>query len=938
MADKEKTSSSRRMRVIDQDEGFNFAAYEADWQKFWNERRVKESERETAERRGSRKKFYALSMFPYPSGVLHFGHALPYTIIDSLARYKRMKGFDVLCPMGWDAFGLPAENAAIEAVRRGEKDVHPKTNTLANIAHMRGQMDKFGYSFDWEREVFTCKPDYYKWTQWIFLKMLDKGLAYRKKARVNWCPSCKTVLANEQVETIVKDHDEFQGCFRCGSKVEPKEIDAWFLRITDYADRLLDGLKQVEKDWSELVVTQQRNWIGRSEGVNIDFEVELRQGASGSGPLVPPNAAESKPVEHARLTVFTTRADTVFGVTYVAIAPEHPLVNRILELVDSRTHKRIADFVEETLSMTEMDRASGDEKEGVATGMYAVNPLNGEKVPLFVANYVLMYGTGAVMAVPAHDERDHEFAREYRLPIKAVIEPPADKRQTDSGRIVDVKRKAFCDYGILRDSGKYNGQQSEAAIKAIAADLKASGKGGPVVNYKLRDWGISRQRYWGCPIPVIHCEKCGIVPVPENQLPVLLPDDVDFLPTGQSPLTLHPDFQKTKCPRCGNTSARRDTDTMDTFVDSSWYWYRYTDAKNDKAIFDKEKAKHWCPVDLYVGGREHAILHLIYARFYTKFLHDLGLVDHDEPFTRMFTHGLIQGEAIKIVNEQMSRYVTAEQLEKLIAEGKAKPEDVTRRVEKMSKSKFNGADPTALVQQYGADTVRLCVLFMGPAEQDSVWDPQGILGTHRFVKRWHETILSSAPLVENLPDMDESCRMNPAAKALRHAAHMLIEKATQEYEGRYAFNTVIAKCMELVNDIRAFITAEKLEGVVKGAQDSSLASRWTLNEAFSILNRALAPIAPHTAEEANKALGGKGSIFDQPWPKADPAALVLDEVELPVQVNGKVRGTIRVPRESDAKALEAAALANEGVKKMMEGKTVKKLIAVPGKIVNVVVG
>jgi len=928
MSKKESSGSSRRQRVIEPDETFNFAAYESYWQKFWSDHPQSKS--------GDRKKFYALSMFPYPSGVLHFGHALPYTIIDSLSRYKRMQGFDVLCPMGWDAFGLPAENAAIEAVRRGEANVHPKTKTLESINHMREQMHKFGYGFNWEREIFTCKPDYYKWTQWIFQKMLEKDVAYRKKARVNWCPSCKTVLANEQVETIVKEVEEFQGCFRCGSKVEPKEIDAWFLRITSYADRLLDELAPLEKNWSELVVSQQRNWIGRSEGVNIDFTVELHKNASGSGPLSPPKA-DAKPAETAKLTVFTTRADTVFGVTFVAIAPEHPLVKRILELVDPRTQKRIHEFIHEALSMTEMDRASGDEKEGVNSGMYAVNPLNGERVPLFIANYVLMYGTGAVMAVPAHDERDHDFARGYRLGIKQVIEPTAERKKTDTGQRVDVQKAAFTEPGVLVNSGRYSGQSSADAMANIAADLKKSSQGGRTVNYKLRDWGISRQRYWGCPIPVVHCATCGIVPVPESELPVLLPDDVDFLPTGQSPLTLHPSFQKTKCPRCGRADARRDTDTMDTFVDSSWYWFRYTDPKNDKAIFDQDKVNHWCPVDLYVGGREHAILHLIYARFYCKFLHDIGLVAHEEPFTRMFTHGLIQGESLKVVNDHMSRYVNAETLEQLIAQGKAKPEDVSRRIEKMSKSKHNGADPTELVRKFGADTVRMYVLFLGPAEQDSVWDPNGILGAHRFIKRWHESVLSSAPLVENLPDMNESCRMNAAATTLRHGAHSLIEKSTQEYEGRYAFNTVIAKCMELVNSLRAFIAQEKLEGLVKGATDPSLASRWALSEAFSILNRVLAPIAPHTAEEANRALGHTGSIFDQPWPKADPQALLLDEIELPVQVNGKVRGTIRVPREADQKALEAAALANEGVRKLLDGKQIRKLIAVPGKIVNVVV-
>ncbi|MCC6575254.1 MAG: leucine--tRNA ligase [Planctomycetes bacterium] len=902
----------------------NFASFEVKWQERWALAHAKEADKTISTRRGDRKKFYVLSMFPYPSGRLHFGHALPYTLVDSQARYKRMQGFDVMNPMGWDAFGLPAENAAIES------NIHPAKLTFEHIDYMRSQMHRFGYAFDWEREVFTCKPDYYKWTQWLFLKMLEKGVAYRKKARVNWCPNDKTVLANEQVETIVKDGEEFQGCFRCGTKVEPREIDAWFLRITDYADRLLDGLAKLDKDWPELVVSQQRNWIGRSEGVNIDFQVELRPGSGSSGPILPAgNPTPPSAVE--KMTVFTTRADTVFGVTYVAIAPEHPLVQKILNFTDPRTRKKIEDFCRETLSMTEMDRAMGEEKEGVHTGMVAVNPLNGERVPLFIANYVLMYGTGAVMAVPAHDERDHDFAKGYRLKMKQVIKPAnADDK-------VDIAKAAYTAPGVLIDSGSYTGLTTDAAIKKIGADLNALHQGGPTVNYKLRDWGISRQRYWGCPIPVVHCAKCGIVPVPVEQLPVVLPDNVDFLPTGQSPLVLHADFNKTQCPKCKSMEARRDTDTMDTFVDSSWYFLRYTDAKNADKIFDKAKVKAWNPVDLYVGGREHAILHLIYARFFTKFIHDLGLIDHDEPFSKLFTHGLIQGESIRVINEHMNRYVTEAQLAELIKEGKASPGDVSRRVEKMSKSKLNGADPVELINQYGADTVRLYILFLGPAEQDSVWDPKGIVGAHRFLKRWHETVLASAPLVENLPQLPSHPKWDAACSAMRHATHSLIEKATQEFEGRYAFNTAIAKCMELLNTIRNFVTSEKLEGKVSGLDDKKLAARHCLMEALDIMARVLAPIAPHTAEEVHSALGHQVSVFDRPWPKADPAALVLDEVEIAVTINGKPRATIRVAKTADAKDLEAAARGNEAIQKLLEGKPVKKLIAVPGRIVNIVV-
>ncbi|MCZ7607909.1 MAG: leucine--tRNA ligase [Planctomycetota bacterium] len=877
-----------------------FPDYEAKWQSYWAQRNKPAS---SGTEPKSDKEFYILSMFPYPSGKLHFGHALPYTLTDSMARYLRMRGHNVLNPTGWDAFGLPAENAAIE------NKIHPSKFTYANIEEMRKQKHAFGYSFDWDREVFTCKPDYYKWTQWIFLQMLEKGIAYRKKARVNWCTHCNTVLANEQVETIVKDGDEFQACFRCESRVIIKEIDAWFLRITDYADRLLEGLDKLGDKWPEKVTSQQRYWIGRSEGVNIDFTAKLQS-------------------EHT-LTVFTTRADTVFGVTYVALAPEHPLVEKIIHQSDEKNAKRLREFVKETLAMSEQDRAGDAEKEGINTGFKAVNPLNGEEVPIFVANYVLMYGTGAVMAVPAHDERDHEFAGEYRLPIKQVIQAGGGRREAGV-TAVDVKQAAYTEHGTLVNSGKYDGLTSAQAIKQIATDLLAHGQGGPKVNYKLRDWGISRQRYWGCPIPVVHCHACGIVPVPESELPVRLPDDVDFLPTGQSPLTLHPDFQKTRCPKCGREDARRDMDTMDTFVDSSWYYLRYTDPKNSEQIFDRAKCHHWAPVDLYIGGREHAILHLIYARFYTKFLHDIGLIDFDEPFNRLYAHGLIQGESIRVVNEHMNRYVSAEEFAKLKKEGKASDKDITRRIEKMSKSKKNGADPTELVNQYGADALRLAILFLGPGDADSVWDPNGMKGPYGFLRRWYDTVLQYAPLVEEIGEAPAGTQYGQAAKALRASAHTLIDKVTREFEGRYAFNTAIAKGMELLNDINAF---------VKGLADPSKADapdRHALREAFDAMVRTLAPFVPHTAEELNQALGHNESVFERGWPQADPAAMVLDEVEIPVQVNGKLRGTIMLPSKAGKEEMEKLALANDNVQKFVEGKQITKLIAVPGRIVNIV--
>ncbi|MCA8915168.1 MAG: leucine--tRNA ligase [Planctomycetes bacterium] len=873
------------------DEERKFPDYEKKWQALWDATRQPAS---SSTEPKSDRDFYILSMFPYPSGKLHFGHALPYTLTDAMARYLRMNGKNVLDPTGWDAFGLPAENAAIE------NKIHPSKFTYDNIEAMRKQKHAFGYSFDWDREVFTCRPDYYKWTQWIFLQMLEKGVAYRKKARVNWCTHCNTVLANEQVETIVKDGDEFQACFRCESRVILKEIDAWFLRITDYADRLLEGLDKLGDKWPEKVSNQQRNWIGRSQGVNIDFTAKLQT--------------------EETMTVFTTRADTVFGVTFVALAPEHPLVEKITAQLDEKKAKQLREFVKDTLAMSEQDRVGEAEKEGFNTGFKAVNPLSGEEVPIFVANYVLMYGTGAVMAVPGHDERDHEFAGEYRLPIKQVIEAVNDDE-------VDVKESAYTEHGRLVNSGDYTGLTTKEAIEKIGLDLLAQDKGGPKVNYKLRDWGISRQRYWGCPIPVIHCPKCGIVPVPENELPVKLPDDVDFLPTGQSPLTLHPAFQHVKCPKCGGEDARRDMDTMDTFVDSSWYYLRYTDPNNDDKIFDRAKCAHWAPVDLYIGGREHAILHLIYARFYTKFLHDIGLIDFDEPFKRLYAHGLIQGESIKVVNEHMNRYVSVDEFAKLKKEGKATDKDITRRIEKMSKSKKNGADPTALMEQYGADATRLAILFLGPGDADSAWDPNGMKGPYGFLRRWYDTTLQCAPLVEDIGEAPAGTEYPPAAKALRAAAHSLIDKVTREFEGRYAFNTAIAQGMGLLNDINSFVRENK-------APDEP--SRFALREAFEAMVLTLSPFVPHTAEELNQALGHKDSVFARPWPKADPAAMQLDEVEIPVQVNGKLRGTIMLPSKATKEEMEQLALTNENVQKFVEGKKITKLIAVPGRIVNIV--
>lgn len=874
-----------------------FPIFEAHWQSEWAKNR-RPASNDTGPK--GDKDFYVLSMFPYPSGKLHFGHALPYTLTDSIARYKRMNGFNVMNPMGWDAFGLPAENAAIKT------GTHPAESTAGHIKDMRQQMDDFGYDFDWDREVFTCRADYYKWTQWLFLQMLKEGVAYRKMAKINWCPHDQTVLANEQVETHVKNGEEYQACFRCGTKVEPRNINSWFLKITDFADDLLAGLDDLGDDWPSKVVTQQRNWIGRSEGVEIDFASEIGD-----------------------IRVFTTRADTTCGVTYLAFAPEHPLVAEVLTKVEPAVADKIKEFAKEVATLSEIERSGGEDKDGINTGLTATNPLNGEQVPIFIASYVLMYGTGAVMAVPAHDERDFDFAKQYKLPAKQVIEATDDTE-------VDTSSAAFTGHGKLIDSADYTGLATSEAISKIASDLAAKDKGGLKVNFKIRDWGISRQRYWGCPIPVVHCPDCDIVPVPEDQLPIKLPSDVDFMPTGQSPLTLHPDFNKTTCPKCGREDAKRDTDTMDTFVDSSWYYLRFPDSHNSEQVFDKGKVAHWGPVDLYVGGREHAILHLIYARFWNRFCKKIGLVDFAEPFAKLYAHGLIQGESRRVVTDNMDRYVSEDELKEMQADGSVKEDQVLRRIEKMSKSKLNGADVTALVQEYGADAVRLTILFIGPSNADSVWEPTGIKGPYGFLRRWYELALGSSPLIENLPELPTNAVFNDNAKKLRMISHGLVDKVTGEFESRFAFNTAIAHAMTLVNEIKTFISAEKLEGQVSGADDPTLSSRFVLREAFEFLVLTMSPFTPHTSEELHKALGHDSSVFEREWPVADKSLMVLDEIQIPVTVNGKVRAQIRVAKDADKQTLEEIALANEDVIKWVGDKPVRKIITVPGRIVNVV--
>jgi len=786
----------------------------------------------------AREKFYCLSMFPYPSGRLHMGHVRNYTIGDVIARHQRMLGRNVLQPMGWDAFGLPAENAAIK------HGVPPAQWTKENIAYMRGQLQRLGFAYDWSREIATCDPEYYRWEQWFFTRLVEKGLAYKKTAPVNWCPHDQTVLANEQV---------IDGrCWRCDTEVERREIPQWFLKITAYADELLAGLDRLD-GWPEAVKAMQRNWIGRSEGLEIDFPVQ------GDGTL----------------TVYTTRPDTLMGVTYLVVAAEHPLAQAA-----ARDNPELAAFIEEC-RRTQVAEAALEtmEKRGMPTGLTARHPLTGEAVPVWVGNYVLMgYGTGAVMAVPAHDQRDWEFARRYGLPMKQVI-APAD------GGPVDLAAGAYTERGVLVDSGPFDGLDFQGAFEAIARALEEKGLGRRRVNYRLRDWGVSRQRYWGCPIPIIECPRCGSVPVPDEQLPVRLPEDVELTGEG-SPLARLESFVATTCPRCGGP-ARRETDTFDTFMESSWYYARFTCPDNDQAMLD-ERADHWLPVDQYIGGIEHAILHLLYARFFHKLMRDFGLVHSDEPFTRLLTQGMVLKDGAK-----------------------------------MSKSKGNTVDPQAMIERYGADTVRLFIIFAAPPEQSLEWSDAGVEGAHRFLKRlWkavHEHVQAGpAPALE--PDA-----LDPAQKALRRLTHQTIAKASDDIGRRHAFNTAVAAVMELMNAVGRHAG--------DGPQD-----RAVRQEALDAAVRLLAPITPHIAQTLWEALGGDGLVADAPWPEADPEALKRDEITLAVQVNGKRRAEITVPAGADREAIEAAALADANVQRHLQGKAVRKVIVVPGRLVNIVVG
>lgn len=847
---------------------YNPAEIEQKWQKIWQQMGLDKTPENT-----DKPKFYALSMFPYPSGNLHMGHVRNYTITDVIARLKRMQGYRVLHPMGWDAFGLPAENAAIE------RGVPPAKWTDQNIAQMKRQLQQLGLSIDWEREVATCSPEYYRWTQWLFLQFFESGLAYQKEAAVNWDPIDQTVLANEQVDSEGKS-------WRSGAKVERKLLRQWFLKITDYAEQLLTDLDKLT-GWPERVKTMQANWIGKSVGAYLEF------------PLV--NSTE-------KIAVFTTRPDTVYGVTYVVLAPEHPLT---LQVTTPEQKSAVETFIQEIASESELERTAEDKpKRGIKTGGMAINPFTGEEIPILIADYVLYeYGTGAVMGVPAHDSRDFKFARENNLPIKIVITP-------ESGEI--ELKEAYTEAGIMINSAQFNGLHSTAGKTAIIDYATAQGYGKARIQYRLRDWLISRQRYWGCPIPVIHCPNCGTVPVPIDNLPVTLPENVEFSGRGASPLAKLEDWVNVDCPRCG-TPAKRETDTMDTFIDSSWYFLRYTDAKNEDIPFQFEQVNDWMPVDQYVGGIEHAILHLLYSRFFTKVLRDRGLVNVDEPFNRLLTQGMVQGLTYK--NPETGKYVPAENV--IYKEDKYCDKDTGEVLsfffEKMSKSKYNGVDPLKVLEKYGADTARMFILFTAPPEKDLQWDDAGVEGQFRFLNRVWRLV---SEYIENKPKQVKKIEtFSKTDKDLRRAIHTAIKEISEDLEGDYQFNTAISELMKLSNalgDNKCFASPIYREGI----------------ETLLIL---LSLFAPHLSEELWQALGHSQSIHLQPWPKVDPTALIVDEITLVIQILGKTRGTIQVPASADKSTLETLALESEIAQRYLEGKEIKKVIVVPGKLVNFVV-
>ena len=827
------------------------------WQKRWASARAFEVTEDP-----SKPKYYCLEMFAYPSGHAHFGHVRNYTIGDVVARTKRMRGFNVLHPFGWDAFGLPAENAAIKS------GIHPEESTRANIAHMKGQLQRLGISYAWEREFATCDPEYYKWNQWLFIRMFERGLAYRRRSSVNWCPKDQTVLANEQVVD--------GGCWRCGTPVETRDLEQWFFRITAYADELLNATVELKK-WPEKVLTMQQNWIGRSEGARVKFPLEEAPGS--------PKQGEGG----TDIEVFTTRIDTIYGATFVLLGPEHPLVARLAD----KTRDPAA-FRKQAQTFRTQDRAariSGEiEKQGFDTGFRAINPFTKEPVPIWVANFVLGdYGTGAVMAVPAHDQRDFEFARKFNLPVKIVIVPD-DGPAPDA----DTMPEAADAYGRTTDSGEFSNVPSEEAQRRMIAFAKERGIGEGTVQYRLKDWGISRQRYWGTPIPMIYCEKDGIVPVPDDQLPVQLPKVTHFTGRGDSPLAQVPEFVNVACPTCGGP-ARRETDTMDTFVDSSWYFYRFADPRNDKQPFDPAKVKYWLPVDFYSGGVEHAILHLIYSRFFARVFRDIGMVDHSEPFTQLLTQGMV------------------------LKDGAV-----------MSKSRGNVVDPDTMLEKFGADALRLYVMFVAPPENQIEWTDTGLRGISAFLARvWRlvDQWIAAGIRDSGVGIRFEAGTLTPAERAVRRKTHDTIRRVTADIEQRQQLNTAVSAMMELVNDLYAF-------GDAGGARPESFA---VVREAIEALVRMLSPFAPHMCEELWEMLGHRDGLAAATWPEFNADVAKADEIVVPVQVNGKVRSRLTVPAEASEKELEEMALADPAVIAHLMGKQVKKVVVAKGRLVSLVV-
>ena len=866
------------------EERYNPKSIEEKWQAFWETSGLLEVSENPA-----KEKYYVLEMFPYPSGKIHMGHVRNYTIGDVVARYKRMRGFNVLHPMGWDAFGMPAENAAIA------HNTHPARWTYDNIAAMRAQLKRLGFSYDWGREIATCRPEYYRWEQWLFLKMYAKGMAYRKESYVNWCQDCRTVLANEQVED--------GRCWRCGQQVRQKRLWQWFFRITDFAEDLLVHCDQLP-GWPEKVITMQKNWIGKSVGAEIHFPIE--------GPVAG---------EDGHIAVFTTRQDTVFGATFMCLAPEHPLVLKLS--AGTPQAGAVRDFVARIALQDRSSKAlEAYEKEGVFTGAYCRNPLSGRRMPVYTANFALMgYGTGAVMSVPAHDQRDFDFARKYGLEIIVVVQPEDQKLNPAE------MAEAYTGEGTMVNSDAFDGMPNREALDAMATHLETHDIGRRTVSYRLRDWGISRQRYWGAPIPMIHCPHCGTVPAPESDLPILLPEDADLLEGGRSPLPELANFRRTRCPACGAEDARRETDTMDTFVESSWYFERYCSPGFHDGMFDTAAVDYWMPVDQYIGGVEHAILHLLYSRYYTRVLQSLGLVKFKEPFTRLLTQGMVCKETTACPQHGflLPEETTGGGDDRRCAKcGRAVE---VGRVEKMSKSKKNVIDPNLLLERYGADTTRLFCLFAAPPERDLEWSEQGVEGGYRFLNRvWRLAALYSHRLRNAAAYSGPADALAPELRAVYKKAHHTIRKVTADIEERFHFNTAVSAVMELVNDMYAVSpepATEQLPGVIRFAM-----------ETVSLL---LAPIVPHFAEELWAELGHPDSILSAPWPSCREDALVKDSLTIVVQVNGKLRSRFTLDADADEETIKATALADPRAAAFVEGKPIRKVIVVQKKLVNIVV-